>query len=70
MLRSANPRTSTRKILTDFRRAVSFPRGHKPSLQTDFEHGQWWITDRLSGAQWSVHDTQNGFGFEQVSQGE
>lgn len=44
-------------------------------VQADYEHGQWWITDRRTGAQWSVVDCEsiNGaeyFGFEQVSRGE
>lgn len=44
-------------------------------LQTDFEHGQWWVTDLRSDAQWSVNDaegagTVNGFDFEQVTEGD
>ena len=40
-----------------------------------FEHGQWWITDLDTGAQWSVNDARggsavDGFDFEQVSRGE
>jgi hypothetical protein len=44
--------------------------GSRRSLQADFEHGQWWITNVRTGAQWSVHDTTGGFGFEQVTQGD
>ncbi len=38
----------------------------------DFEHGQWWVTELGTGAQWSVHDAEGegsalGFCFEQVS---
>jgi len=48
------------------------------NLQTDFEHGQWWVTNLITGAQWSVCDAEgteangvfDGFCFEQVSQGE
>jgi predicted cupin superfamily sugar epimerase len=41
-------------------------------LQADFEHGQWWITDLDSGAQWSVNDCTGPacFDFEQVTRGE
>ncbi len=38
-------------------------------LQTDFEHGQWCVTDLRSGAQWSANDTVYGFDFEQVTDG-
>ena len=42
------------------------------NMQTDFEHGQWWVTERHTGAQWSVCDEYGelGFCFEQVTQGE
>ena len=39
----------------------------------DFEHGQWWITDLDTGAQWGVHDAEpgiHGFCFEQVTRGD
>ena len=44
-------------------------------LQSDFEHGQWWITNQESGAQWSVVDAEgglsvDGFDFEQVTEGD
>lgn len=41
-------------------------------MATDFEHGQWWVTDLKTGRQWSVVDanTLSGFDFEQVTQGE
>lgn len=43
--------------------------------QADFEHGQWWITNLTTGAQWSVVDCETVDGtpyldFEQVTQGE
>jgi hypothetical protein len=49
----------------------------KRRINSDFEHGQWWITDLDTGAQWSVCDTEgteadgvfDGFCFEQVSRG-
>lgn len=45
------------------------------NLQADFEHGQWWITVKGSGAQYSVVDASggdsvDGFDFEQVTQGD
>lgn len=44
-------------------------------LQADFEHGQWFITDMMTGAQYSVVDAEggdsvNGFSFEQVTEGD
>jgi hypothetical protein len=36
-----------------------------------FEHGQWWLEHKPSGAQWSVADcTPGNFCFEQVTQGD
>lgn len=40
-----------------------------------YEHGQWWITDRVTGRQWSVVDAEggksvDGFDFEVVSEGD
>ncbi len=43
----------------------------KRNLSAFFEHGQWWIEHRPSGAQWSASDcTPGDFCFEQVTQGE
>lgn len=44
-------------------------------MSADFEHGQWWVTDRNTGAQWSVIDASggrsvDGFDFEPVTDGE
>lgn len=49
--------------------------GNGRTLDTTFEHGQWWVSDVKSGAQWSVVDstgpnTYDGFGFEQVTGGD
>lgn len=43
------------------------------SLSVDFEHGQWWVTNRRSGAQWSANDAEGpgsfySFSFEMVTQ--
>lgn len=40
-----------------------------PDYSTAFEHGQWWVICKC-GASWSVVDTQDGFDFEQVSDGD
>lgn len=45
------------------------------TIQSNFEHGQWWITVLESGAQWSVCDAEggdavDGFCFEQITEGE
>lgn len=45
------------------------------NLSAFFEHGQWWIEHRPSGAQWSVCDAEgpsapHGFDLEQVTQGD
>ena len=44
-------------------------------FSVDFEHGQYWVTDLDSGAQWSVNDaegpgTVDGCDFEQVTPGD
>ena len=40
-------------------------------LQANYEHGQWWLTDLRSGAQWSVCDAEGeGYAFEQVTAGD
>jgi len=44
--------------------------GAKDDLQVDWEHGQWWVTNRYTGAQWSVVETTRGLDFEQVTQGD
>lgn len=45
------------------------------SLQADFEHGQWWVTDLDNGQQWSVvdcetHDGKAYLDFEEVTRGD
>jgi hypothetical protein len=45
------------------------------TASTFFEHGQWWIENIRTGAQWSVCDASgpsapDGFCFEQITQGE
>lgn len=44
---------------------------HPRNFQTDYEHGQWWVTALRTGAQWSVCDATPGtFSYEQVSPGD
>lgn len=66
-----NTQTMDRRVL----RAAKERLGKKHSLVSWFEHGQWWIEDKVSGAQWSVVDAEggtsvDGFDFEQVTQGD
>lgn len=47
----------------------------REDLQVDFEHGQFWVSNVASGAQFSVcdavgGDAVDGFSFEQVSEGD
>ena len=64
--------TNTRTMERRVRIAARSVLGLGYSVQTDFEHGQWWVTDLKAGRQWSVVDanTLSGFDFEQVTQGE
>lgn len=64
--------THTRTVERAIRRAAQAQLIGYGRIQADFEHGQWWLTDRDSGAQWSVCDDNSewGFCFEQVSQGD
>jgi hypothetical protein len=44
------------------------------NLSAFFEHGQWWIEHRPTGAQWSVVDAEggaavDGFDLEQITMG-
>ena len=63
-------RTMERRVLGAARELLGQAR-----YRADFEHGQWWVTNRTTGAQWSVVDaegpgTANGFDFEQVTEGD
>jgi hypothetical protein len=47
----------------------------KRNLSAFFEHGQWFVEHRPSGAQWSACDAEGptvigGFVFEQVTEGD
>ncbi len=67
---TVNDRATERTIIEDA--TAGNPLGDR--LQADYEHGQWWVTDLDTGAQWSVTDCQTPdgreyFGFEQVTEG-
>lgn len=68
MLKCENPDTDTNEILADFNSSDG-EQFEGFGLQVDFEHGQWFITHLPTGTQWSVHDANNGFVFDQVSDG-
>lgn len=51
--------TNTNAMERRIRSAARTALGHR-RLQADFEHGQWWMTDLRSGAQWSVVDAEGG----------
>lgn len=68
MLVSTNPGTNPKVIRSAFLKS-DIDRKFKKNTQIDYEHGQWWVTDITSGAQWSVHDTDKGLDFDQVSEG-
>lgn len=61
------------RVLEAFEVSRYARRGHR--YNSDFEHGQWWITSLTTGAQWSVVDATgygsvDGFDFERVTEGE
>jgi hypothetical protein len=66
VLSSTDNAKTEREIKSAFR--DQFGMGNR--IQTNFEHGQWWITDLDTGAQWSVVDSSDGFDFEEVTPAE
>lgn len=66
--------TNTPAVEKHVRRAARHRLG-TGRYQTDFEHGQWWVTELGTGRQWSVVDCETAdgtfyFDFEQVSEGD
>lgn len=64
-----------RRVLRAFLAFRDYDPPHARQISVDFEHGHWWVTDKPTGAQWSVVDAKggcaiDGFDFERVSQGE
>ena len=39
----------------------------RPRYNSDFEHGQWWITDLDTGAEWSVCDAEGNASTDHLS---
>lgn len=65
-----NTETNTPAMARRVAKAFRLTFGEHRRIQTDFEHGQWWVTERGTGAQWAVNDCDGGiaeFDFEQVS---
>jgi len=77
-MRKLRSETVSKKIEADIHRDARHSQvlgGYHKRLQTDFEHGQWWVTCVNCGAQWSVVDCVGEikgeyFDFEQVSDGD
>jgi len=70
LLSTINTRAMARRVQAAARDRLGASR-----YQTDFEHGQWWVTELATGAQWSVVDCQSPAGgvyldFEQVTAGD
>lgn len=66
LLCETNTRAVERRIRGAFRAEFRIR-----SFETDYEHGQWWVTVTRTGAQYSVYDSVPGpFSFEQVSEGD
>ena len=66
LMTETNTPAMEKRVLHDARLVLG-----KRNLIAIFEHGQWWIEHRPSGAQWAVNDTNIGlFDFEQVSLGD
>ncbi len=65
---------STRNNVTTERRVRSAARQrgmvNTRTASTFYEHGQWWVENARTGAQWAVVDTLNGFDFEQITKGD
>ena len=63
--------TNTQKVRWQVYDAARVILGNN-NITTVFEHGQWWICDPNTGAQWSVCDAEggdsiDGFCLEQVT---
>lgn len=74
MLKTENPKSSKREILAAARVVLGggAVRGNGGCVVI-YEHGQWWLRHKMSGAEWSVTDatgpgTSHGYGFELVTE--
>ncbi len=67
---------NTEAMGLDVRDAACIALGFKiEDVQTDFEHCQWWVTHKPTGAQWGAEDAEgpgsvDDFSFEQVTPGD
>ncbi len=73
ILRSTRHTTTVEREVRSAARAIL--KIKSKDFVTFYEHGQWWVEDVTTGAQWSVVDAVggravNGFDFEQVTDGE
>lgn len=65
-----NTKTMEQRVLRAARKKLD-----RKLLSVFFEHGQWWVENKVTGAQYSVVDAEgpsaiDGFDFEQVTEGE
>lgn len=70
-----NTETNTPAMLKRIKHAWVQQKIARGGVSLDFEHGQWWVTHLVTGAQWSVHDCadlqgEDTFDFEQVTCGD
>ncbi len=66
--------TNTQKVERSVLASAKVTLGNSRHLIAFFEHGQWWIENLRTGAQWSACDAESAgrkyFDFEQVTQGD
>lgn len=68
LVSTTNTEAAERKVKTAFR---GFTRiRNLDDYQFDFEHGQWFVTRKSTGALWSVVDTSSGLDFEVLEYGD
>lgn len=65
LVSSQNTQAAKKKVASAA--AAQFGRG---KMTPFYEHGQWWVENLRTGAQYSVVDTSRGLDFEQVTQGD
>ena len=73
MLKTENPKSSKKRIMAAARVVLGGGARGNGGCVVVYEHGQWWLIHRMSGAQWSVADatgpgTSDGYGFEMVTE--
>lgn len=67
------------RVLREFLASDHADERYDDDFEAVFEHGQWWVHDKRTGASWSVVDVEiqnfrgkfdGGLDFEQVNAGE